>query len=112
MKSSVKASVGLSKAHHIAKPSCGFLFAFCAASVDSCRSSARASVRTHEIASEPSMRALEAQNHGVSVRASVKASVRLLCFCRSSVLVSVKASAKASVKVSEKNTQKHTKTIE
>ena len=36
----------------------------------------------------------------------MNASVRLLCFCRSSVLVSVKAS----VKVSVKNTLKHTKT--
>ena len=38
----------------------------------------------------------------------MNASVRLLCFCRSSVLVSVKVSVKASVKVSVK--KKHTKT--
>ena len=63
MEVSVKASVGLSKAHHITKPSCGFLCAFCTASVHLCRSSARASVRSHEIAPEASMQALEAQNH-------------------------------------------------
>ena len=38
----------------------------------------------------------------------MNASVRLLCFCRSSVLVSVKVSVKASVKVSVKKTHKNT----